>query len=83
MYNRYTPQPDGSYKKQKMIESEMPRQAHNESITDNSNFDVIKQMIPAGLDSADLLVIVMLLLISGDEKGQTNALLTLVIYLFL
>lgn len=83
MYNRYTPQPDGSYKKQKLGETEIPKQVRNEAAADNSGLDVIKQIIPAGLDSADLLVIIMLLLISGDEKGQTNALLTLVIYLFL
>lgn len=82
MYNRYTPQPDGSYKKQKVKDTQQPNTV-KEDLPDKLGLDVIKQMVPSGLDSADLLVIVMLLLISGDEKGQTNALLTLVIYLFL
>lgn len=83
MYNRYTPQPDGSYKKQKVKDTQQPNTIKKEDLSDRLGLDMIKQMVPSGLDSADLLVIVMLLLISGDEKGQTNALLTLVIYLFL
>ncbi len=83
MYNRYTPQPDGSYKKQKIDESKQTKTVKPEVSTDSSGLDIIKQMIPPGLDSADLLVIVMLMLISGEEQRQTNALLTLVMYLFL
>ena len=44
----------------------------------------IKQLIPKDLDTGDLLVIVLLLLMAGDcKEDRSHALLTLVLYLFL
>lgn len=44
----------------------------------------LRQLLPKGLCTEDLFVILLLLLMCGDnEKGKNNALLTLVIYLFL
>ena len=44
----------------------------------------MKQLLPKGLDAGDLLVIVLLLLMSGDCREDQNwALLTLMLYLFL
>ena len=44
----------------------------------------LKELLPKDLDTGDLLIIVMLLLISADNADdQGNALLTLAIYLFL
>ena len=44
----------------------------------------LKQLIPKGLDTGDLLIIVLLLLMAGDcEEDKNNALLTLALYLFL
>ena len=46
--------------------------------------DFLKQLLPKGLDTGDLLVIVLLLLMSGDCREDQNwALLTLMLYLFL
>ena len=46
--------------------------------------EFLKQLLPKGLDSGDLLVILLLLLMSGDCKEDPNsALLTLMLYLFL
>lgn len=84
MYNRYTPQPDGSFTKKVISEiSPDETKAPEKAAIPNGVDGLLKQIVPLGLDSADLLVIVMLLLISGDDSGQNNALLTLVIYLFL
>lgn len=44
----------------------------------------LRQLLPKGLCTEDLFVILLLLLMCGDnEEGKNNALLTLVIYLFL
>ena len=46
--------------------------------------EFIKHLLPRDFDSGDLLVIVLLLLMSGDCRDDQNwALLTLVLYLFL
>ena len=46
--------------------------------------EFLKQLLPKGLDAGDLLVIVLLLLMSGDCRDDQNwALLTLMLYLFL
>lgn len=84
MYNRYTPRPDGSF--QKSVIDDKGTKADKQilrSHTPSKSDDFLKSILPAGLDSADILVIAMLLLMSGEESGQSNALLTLVIYLFL
>jgi len=44
----------------------------------------LKQLLPNNFDSADLIVVLLLLLISGDStEDQNTALLTLALYLFL
>ena len=44
----------------------------------------LRSLLPKGLDTGDLMVIVLLLLMAGDNHSDQNfALLTLVIYLFL
>ena len=44
----------------------------------------LRRLIPRDLDTGDLLVIVLLLLMAGDGKdGDQSALLTLALYLFL
>ena len=44
----------------------------------------LRRLIPRGVDTGDLLVIVLLLLMAGDGKDEKNsALLTLALYLFL
>lgn len=109
MYNRYIPQPDGSYRR-----NQMPDNAHRAntpppppppenqvpcpptpSFQENSNTAqniqhggsigaFLRKLIPAGLDTGDLLIIVLLLLMAGDcQEDQNTAILTLVLYLFL
>ena len=51
---------------------------------DNSVTGFLKQLLPRNFDTADLLVILLLLLMSGDcGEDQNTALLTLALYLFL
>ena len=101
MYNRYIPQPDGSYRKNAMPESRQnvqrqasqrpapptppppppvqqrpPRQASIPSF--------LRQLIPQGFDTGDLIIVLLLLLIAGDsQESRSNALLTLALYFIL
>lgn len=116
MYNRYIPQPDGSFRRNRMEDFPQntrrrptpppapaqfqepvsldppppqptqsrrpipPRPKHPPE-TMGSFF---KQLLPKDFDTEDLLIILLLLLMSGDcREDQNTALLTLVLYLFL
>ena len=111
MYNRYIPQSDGSYRRNRM--QDIPRQNHShqhhpshqpepkcdvpppppcpcakpESVYPRHETNVpgfLHQLLPKNFDTADLLVVLLLLLMSGDcGEDQNWALLTLVLYLFL
>ena len=111
MYNRYVPQPDGSYRRNRMQEpqrqapppmgqssqpeasppllqepvnkgSDRPIQRRRNQPTPAGSF--LRQLLPGNLDTEDLLVIVLLLLMAGDcEEQRDSALLTLALYLFL
>lgn len=115
MYNRYVPQSDGSFQKQKLqepqschsasssVDSEIasptvsceplegipdePREEHcapHQTPENHSIGHFLKSLFPQGLDVEDLMVILLLLLISGDKgKDGNNALFTLGAYLFL
>lgn len=94
MYNRYVPQPDGSFQRNRVQTAQPPPEQTQElhppppvrfeppkTMTAGS---FLKQLIPKGLDTGDLLIIVLLLLMAGDcEEEKNNALLTLALYLFL
>jgi len=44
----------------------------------------LKQLIPGGFDTEDLLIVLLLLLMAGDcQEDRNTALLTLALYLFL
>lgn len=115
MYNRYIPQPDGSYrcnripdpththarqkpqaqsaKKEAPIEhpqdlclppKKEPRRYHKKQPQETSITSFFKNLIPQGMDTGDLLVIILLLLMAGDcQDEQNHALLTMMLYLFL
>ena len=127
MYNRYIPQPDGSYRRnqvqeppappQRPMHREPPRAPRPEPVPQSvpepprqappcphirqsrpytppqSRPPVqkepgiggfLRQLLPKNLDTEDLLIILLLLLMSGDcAEDQNTALLTLAIYLFL
>lgn len=114
MYNRYIPQPDGTYQKKKIAEMQR-RQPHNtqhnppiqreecpppvpppepcspvrpqkkpQCHKQEGIFSFFSQLLPRELDTSDLMIIILLLLIAGDcEENRSNALLTLALYFFL
>lgn len=124
MYNRYIPQPDGTYRRSSIQEVSRSREetpkAHTsapvsapqqvrehtdppvrpcthirtprgistpgkqQEVSSGSIGSFLKQLLPRDFDTADLIVVLLLLLIATDgcEDGNT-ALLTLVLYLFL
>ena len=121
MYNRYVPQPDGTYKR-KAVNSQLnmpspvlprhevhrdtppggdtskylpkecnerPKQRRERPSTptrhEKSAASFLRDLLPRDLDAGDLLVVILLLLISADNSGeeQSNALLTLALYLFM
>ena len=120
MYNRYIPQPDGTYRRNRMQDPDKPMQHppepkppapaappvpepeippcancvhrspmkrpvhHQQTRTATSITGFLKQLLPKDFDIEDLLVVLLLLLMSGDcQEEQNTALLTLVLYLFL
>lgn len=123
MYNRYIPQPDGTYRRSSI--QDPPRQAEPRKQDAQSSVQqppqrpqerkippkpccnpcsnrpcpqprkqpenppagigtFLKQLLPRDFDTADLIIVLLLLLIASDgcDDGNT-ALLTLVLYLFL
>ena len=110
MYNRYVPQPDGSYRRSRMEEqkqtqsqrrpdmpprretgSQPPPSANCEpthkEMARHQNQNVtgfLKQLLPKDFDTGDLIIVLLLLLLAGDcEEDRANAMLTLVLYLFM
>ena len=125
MYNRYIPQPDGSFCRRQIPEAPTPHKADCESKKPDQPKDdpcqeevskpvfsgedrckqcpnrrkkpcpdqatpfqecssFLSQILPKDFDNADLMVILLLLLMAGDcPENQSNALLTLALYLFL
>lgn len=96
MYNRYIPQNDGSYCRNRMQDncqpppkppacppppSEPGPPPRSQSGECAGGF--LKRLLPKGLDTGDLLIVLLLLLMAGDRpEDQNTALLTLAIYLF-
>ena len=119
MYNRYVPQPDGSYRRNRIQDPQRvvtpsgqqarPQESYGSDQTPQtspntsqypyrgcqtqrrSNPSVpasagsfLRRLLPGNLDTEDLLVVVLLLLMAGDcEEERSNALLTLALYLLL
>ena len=101
MYNRYIPQPDGSYRRnaipdprqnpprhtpqpQAPIPPPPPQRPDPQPIRAEPVPGFLRQLIPQGFDTGDLIVVLLLLLIAGDsEEARSNALLTLALYFIL
>ena len=98
MYNRYIPQEDGTFQKKRYTEPDTdyveeealppPRFQKSEPYGKNSGGQEIgsffRNLLPEHLDTEDLIVILLLLLISGNQgEDGDQALLTLGAYLFL
>lgn len=127
MYNRYVPQPDGSFRRTRLPDrgrpmpprptpescpppapepcpipqpcptpepspppkqkpcpppKPEPRSCRPPQQTSISGF--FRQLLPKDMDTGDLLIILLLLLMAGDcQEDQNSALLTLVLYLFM
>lgn len=105
MYNRYIPQPDGSFRRNPMPEQRQPpqRQAsqwqappvspqtpmpppapHKQPPQSEPILGFLRQLLPQGFDTGDLIIVLLLLLIAGDsQESRSNALLTLALYFIL
>lgn len=95
MYNRYIPQQDGTYQKNRVPTPPpqpaparpQPQPCHEPSPQvrqPEGALSFLKQLLPQNLDTGDLLIILLLLLMAGDGKDNKNSwLLTLALYLFL
>lgn len=85
MYNRYTPQSDGSFRRDPVEAG--PRQPPPPTGPGKPGLgvgDFFRQLLPRDFDMEDLLIVILLLLMSGDGQEDENfALLTLALYLFL
>ena len=105
MYNRYIPQSDGSYQRNRISEPTAQKNAQQPQAsvkkeappnisppkhdpTDLKQCDSItgflKNLLPKNMDTGDLIIILLLLLLANDcEKDRNHALLTLALYFFL
>ena len=103
MYNRYIPQPDGSYRRNAMPDSRQntqrqtpqrpapppppmpqPSPPQKRPPQQDSIPSFLRQLIPQGFDTGDLIIVLLLLLIAGDsQESRSNALLTLALYFVL
>lgn len=110
MYNRYVPQADGSYRRNRMEDQEKqpPRPAKQQNARpqqedsspreecppppprENCHHQAkhvggfLRQLLPKDFDTADLIIVLLLLLLAGDcEEDRSTAMLTLVLYLFM
>lgn len=94
MYNRYVPAEDGTFRRQSLPESprmpDVPRAPQppatppcptRKAETAESFF---AHLLPGGLDTEDLIVVLLLLLMSENCTDTPNtALITMLVYLFL
>lgn len=95
MYNRYIPQSDGSYRRNTVSEPRKPQPARQEPCPPvpeppckppqpQHPLLFLKNLLPRGFDTGDLIVLLLLLLMAGDcAEDQNTAMLTLALYLFL
>ena len=98
LYNRYIPQGDGTYSRRRISEPAAPQsipQPAPPPICANPSpqrperpaapaGSFLRQLLPRDFSTEDLIVVLLLLLIAGDNpENQSSALLTLALYLFL
>lgn len=99
MYNRYVPQSDGSFQRNRMPDkspppppvqpmqpSPPPPPPPSISAPQDSGgpFGFLKQILPKGFDFGDLAILFLLLLMAGDNnENRDNALLTMALYFIL
>lgn len=99
MYNRYIPQSDGSYRKDRVPERKpdnvrrppepssvppAPQLSPKAPTHHNSAMGFLKKLLPKEFDTGDLLIVLLLLLMAERcEEDQNTALLTLALYFFM
>lgn len=109
MYNRYIPQPDGTYRRNRIPDPARPHKPRPspsppppcetppkpcdppnppmhkcETQSSGSVMGFLRQLLPKNFDTADLLIVLLLLLMAGNcEEDQNTALLTLALYFFM
>lgn len=97
MYNRYIPQPDGSYRRNPMPEQRQPQRQtpkppspppppkpQPQPAPQEPITGFLKQLLPQSFDTGDLIILLLLLLIAGDsQEHRSQALLTLALYFVL
>ena len=101
MYNRYIPQPDGSFRRNAIPDQRQPPQrptpvtppapspppppAHQPKPPQQESIPgFLRQLIPQGFDTGDLIIVLLLLLIAGDsQESRNHALLTIALYFIL
>ena len=99
MYNRYTPQQDGSHKRNRVEEPQhntpKPQPSATEAPYGHRTPEhrpapamniggFLKNLLPRDFDTGDLIVVLLLLLMAGDKPEDRNtALMTLALYCFL
>lgn len=92
MYNRYVPQQDGTFQKNRISTADQPPVPPEPKVAVTQDpirntvpaAGFLRQLIPQNLDTGDLMIILLLLLMAGDCQDNKNSwLLTLALYLFL
>lgn len=90
MYNRYIPTEDGSFRRQSLPDGPQPMSpppapppsSPRKPVENAGSF--LGGLLPRGLDTEDLIVVLLLLLMSENCTDTPNtALITMLIYLFL
>ena len=99
MYNRYSPQPDGSFRKN-TLQDKSPSPKHDNPPPPkpaeytppplnptsspkigNSIPSFLHRLLPKDMDTGDLFIILLLLLMAGDnQENKTHSILTLALY---
>lgn len=65
-------------------EKEPPKNVSCQHCPQQNAGNFLRNLLPKDFDTGDLLIILLLLIMAGDsEDGQSNALLTLALYLFM
>lgn len=91
MYNRYIPTEDGSFRRQSLPDGPQPPSQSPAPLSPSSPHKPVENagsflggLLPRGLDTEDLIVVLLLLLMSENCTETPNtALITMLIYLFL
>lgn len=92
MYNRYIPQSDGSYRKNRCPDQHAPKQNPPPAPPQEplkpvacpsqggSALGFLKNLLPKEFDTGDLLIVLLLLLMAEQDEDKNSALLTLALY---